>query len=266
MTDEVQILTGSLQQVGIIIGAVAALGAAAQGLVDVTKGVWIRSDAVGFFFVKDALQPFDAALSTALGQGQVWQKVLWAHWLNGRDTADQKGIAKALIKLGLSPRNSADVAKALAIDAKAFADTIDALNQGAALTEVQLNILGRFDATIDARLDAAYERADRRYRSTARNIGAGIAVLLAVFAGAFLYADACAAAAGNAADASNMAGGVCAAGSSLAFGDLLWGYLGSRYFPLSILIGLIAVPLAPVSKDLVSAIGAAARAVKSVKE
>jgi hypothetical protein len=253
------ILDGSLSQIGIIIGAVAALGAAAQGLVDVTKGVWIQADNSGFRFVKEALAPFDTALRAALGMGQSWQETLWAHWLNGRDKNDQKAIAKSLIRLGLSPENSGAIAKVVQVDAAVFAATIEAINTGKPLSEDQVNLLGRFDATIDSRLDAAYERADRRYRSCARNIGAGIAVLLAVFAGAFLYADACTAAVA----ATAVPGGATDSGCGDAFS--LSAYLGSRHFTLAVLVGLIAVPLAPVSKDVVSAIGAAAKAVKAAK-
>ena len=46
---------GSIGQIGAIIGAVTALGAAAQGLVDVTKGFWINVDVSGFTFIKQSL-------------------------------------------------------------------------------------------------------------------------------------------------------------------------------------------------------------------
>lgn len=253
------ILDGSLTQIGIIIAAVAALGAAAQGLVDVSKGLWIKWDDSGYVFVKQALAPFDAALKAALGKGQSWQETLWAHWLNGRDKSDQKAIAKSLIRLGLSPETAAAAASVVKVDADTFAATIQAISAGAELSTEQVNLLGRFDAAIDARLDAAFERADRRYRSVARNAAAAVAVLLSIFAGGFLYADACVAAITSAA-AESAINNVC-----LPDRNVIIGYLGSRYFILSILVGLIAVPVAPVSKDLVSAIGAAARAVKAAK-
>lgn len=299
--DDTTILTGSLAQVGVILGAVAALGAAAQGLVDVTKGWWINMDQSGFVFVKQALAPFDTALRAALGTGQSWQETLWAHWLNGRDKNDQKAIAKSLIRLGLSPENTATISGIVKVDPVVFATVIEAINTGQDLTPDQVNLLGRFDAAIDARLDAAYERADRRYRSFARNIGAVLAVALAIFAGGFLFSDACVAATTkaktNACTAATTASTETTAVTETAASTdttttpetattaeakadtpkcfvndvcvpadgIPLGYLGSRYFALAILVGLIAVPLAPVSKDLVSAIGAAAKAVKAAK-
>lgn len=259
MDEASAILTGTIGQVGTIIGAVAALGAAAQGLVDVTKGAWINADVSGFVFIKKSLSPFEPALVKAVGNGQSWEETLWAHWLNGRDKSDQKAIAKALIRLGLSPANAAAIGSAVQVDSTAFAAAVAALNAGQDLTSEQITLLGRFDASIDARIDAAYERADRRYRSVARNIGALFAVLLAVFAGGFLFADHCSKEeACGALLHSNV-------GVSVGIFDYIAVYLSDRYFALALLVGAIAVPLTPVSKDLVSAIGAAVQALKATK-
>ncbi len=89
---------------------------------------------------------------------------------------------------------------------------------------------------------------DRRYRSFTRNIGALFVVLLAVFAGAFLFAA-------NLSNGDNIA-------DPFIF---IAAYLQDRHFALALLVGAIAVPLAPVSKDLVSAIGAAVKALKAAK-
>jgi hypothetical protein len=251
------IFDGSLTQIGLIVGTVAALGAAAQGLVDVTKGLWIKWDDSGYAFVKQALAPFDPILKSALGKGQSWQETLWAHWLNGRNRADQKAIAKSLIKLGLAPESVGMVSAIVKIDASAFATALRAIHAGKELTLEQVTLMEHFDAAIDARLDAAYERADRRYRSVAYNVAALIAVILAIFAGGLLFADACTAAR---AAAMNLSNNVC-----LPDQNLIAGYLGSRYFVLAILVGLIAIPVAPVSKDLASAISARARGIKAAK-
>ena len=243
---------GSIGQIGTIIGAVAALGAAAQGLVDVTKGFWINVDVSGFTFIKQSLSPFEPALTKAVGEGQGWEEALGAHWLDGWEKSDQKGIAKPLIRRGLSPHNAHAIGKTVQVAPKAFANAVAALNAGHDLTSDQINLLGRFDAIVDVRIDAAYERADRRYRSFTRNIGALFAVLfvvlLAVFAGAFLFA-------------ANLSNGENIADPFI----FIAAYLQDRHFALALLVGAIAAPLAPVSKDLVSAMGAAVKALKAAK-
>jgi hypothetical protein len=211
------------------VAAAGALGAAAFGLVDVTKGWWISIQNSGFRFITDALMPFAPALQKAVGENAKWTDLLWAHWLNGRDNAQQKAIAKSLIRLGLDPETALSVAPIVNVDAQKFAATVQALQQGDDLAPTQINLLGRFDAAVDARLDAAYERADRRYRTVARNLAAFYAVVLAVVAGCFL--------------------------------------LGTDKTSLvkAVLLGLVAVPLAPMTKDLVTGLRAAMDAVKSTK-
>lgn len=255
----VAVLSGSWTQIGLAIGAVFAMGAAALGLVDISKGLWIRLDQSGFIFVKQALAPFDNALRAALGSGQSWQESLAAHWLNGRPKDEQKAIARSLIRLGLSAENAPHMAKVLQIDAKAFAAAILATREAKPLGEEHASLLHRFDTAIDCRLDAAYERADRRYRLIARCLAASIAVLLALFAGGVLFADACAAAiAGNL--ASGLPNTVCETG-----GNVIAGYLTSRYLALAIIVGLVAIPIGPVLKDLVSSLAAAAQHMKAAK-
>ena len=107
-------------------------------------------------------------------------------------------------------------------------------------------MLGRFNASIEARLDAAFERADQYYRNASKTLAAVIAVILALVAGAIVYADQLTTAAPD-------------------LWTLVVDYLDTRYFPLALIIGVIAVPLAPVSKDLVSALGDAVRAMKAAK-
>jgi hypothetical protein len=224
----------------MIITAIGALGTAAFGLVDVTKLFWGGIGNVGFGFVERALAPFDATLAQAVGEGTDWRILLKAHWLNGRPKGEQKAIAKSLIRLGLSPDNAPGLAKITGVSAQRLTDAATLLATGGCLQDAEINALGRFDAAIEARMDAAFERADQRYRSASRDLAAIVAVILAIVAGGALFKD----------EQGQFA---------------LAGYLGSRLFLASILAGLIAVPLAPISKDLVSALSAAMRAVKAVK-
>jgi hypothetical protein len=216
----------NLQDVSDQIVAVAALGTAAFGLVDASKAFWGGISNVGFGYVKRALLPFDEALTGALGTdnaGCDWRSVLRSHWINGRPKEEQKAIAVSLIQLGLTPETAEKVAPAAHVGAAEFGAVVAAMISGGELSEAQVNLLGRFKAAVEARMDAAYERADQAYRNAAR-LAAGIAsVLLAILAW-YLF------------------------------------YPGTRLLS-AVVVGLVAVPLAPIAKDLVSTLTAAAKAI-----
>ena len=218
----------SIQSVGQQIIAIGALGTAAFGLVDATKAVRGGVSNRGFGVIQTALQPFDAALCKALGDnpGCDWKTMLKSHWINGRPKDEQKAIAVSLIQLGLTPEDAPALALAGQVDPNALKDVVTALTNGADLTPQQLNVLGRFKATIEARIDAAYERADQLYRTTARGVAGLVAVLLAVAAVAI---------------ATNFAGTL-------------------KMYLAAALVGLVAVPLAPIARDLASALSTAATA------
>jgi hypothetical protein len=156
--------------------------------------------------------------------------VLEANWISGVAKSDQKAKAQALIKLGLASANAPRVAAASHVDAKALTAAVKKLETGAKLTDADLNVLGRMSATIDALLDAAFERADQRYRNVCRLL----------------------------------AGGLCIGLSWVAW--LLWKPTTGEAPPsvwAALAVGLLAVPLAPVAKDLTGALSAAMRALKA---
>jgi len=219
----------TIPDIGQIIAAVGALGAAAYGLVDATKafggGVSLR----GLHYVDSALKPFDVALAKAVGGN--WRDVVKAHWINGRPKAEQKAIAKALIRLGLDSDSAGELAKAGGVDGTRLKDVAEKLAVGNELSAQDLNLLGRFDATVDAKLDAAFERADQSYRNSAKCWAAVVSVVLAVTGSTVVGT--------NGFDWSNIS--------------------------LAILIGLLAVPLAPVAKDVSSALSAAVSAMQIAK-
>jgi hypothetical protein len=94
-------------------------------------------------------------------------------------------------------------------------------------------VYARFDLIVTAMLDEAYQRSDQKYRNKARGLAALVAVLLAVAAGWTLT------------------------------GGAFW---KSQELGLSVLVGLLATPLAPVAKDLSSALAAAVNAMQAVKK
>lgn len=241
------VISGTFTQLANFIGAAGGLGLAAAGLVDATKAFAGGSSNIGFRQIVNTLRPFDAALTIAVGPGADWQHMLWAHWINGRSKDEQKAIAKSLIRLGLSPQTAPILAAAAGLSETILTAATVSIANGVPLTGEQLNILGRLDAVVETRLDAAFERADQAYRNVSKVLAAAVSVILAVGAGGILYAD-------------DLAKAVAATTS-----NGLAGYFTSRQFALALILGIVAVPLAPISKDLISALGTAMRGLKTPK-
>lgn len=218
-----------LGEFGTITAATTALGTAAAGLVDASKAFSGGVSNVGFGFISTALRPFEAALRQ-IDKASPFGAVQ-ANWLNGMDKAEQKSIAKNLIRLGLNAETAEAMAKDIAnVDGTKLKDTAAKVARGEALAEDEINLLARFDSVVEARLDAAYERADQKYRNSARVAAAAVAMALAV-GGSII-----------------VAGGVAAADYGTA-----------------LLVGLLATPVAPVSKDIISALSTAVSAFKAAK-
>jgi hypothetical protein len=219
-----------MASVGNQIIAIGALGTASFGLADASKVFWGGPSRAGFGYIVKALRPFAPALRNAVGKcdgDHGWKVILRSHWINGRDANDQKAIATSMIQLGLTPESAEKIAPLVHLESAAFAAMIEGLTKGAEMTPEQVNMLGRFKASIEAVIDAAYERADQAYRNTMRMVSGAVSVALA-----------------------------------LAANDLAPTPAGS--WKVALLVGLIAVPLAPIAKDIASALQAAGSAIGSL--
>jgi hypothetical protein len=214
---------------GTITAATTALGTAASGLVDASKAFKGGISNIGFAYISAALRPFEAALKL-IGAEHPFGTVQ-AAWLNGVDKTEQKSAAKNLIRLGLTADTATSLAAGLkSVDGAALQAVAAKVANGTALTEDEVNLLARFDSIIEARLDAAYERADQKYRNVARVAAAVVAMVLSVTGAVFIA-------------------------GSFAEADLA----------TAIFVGFLATPLAPVSKDLMSALSTAVAAFKATK-
>ncbi len=211
-----------------LIAAIGALGLAAYGLVDGSKALWGGPSHFGFGTIRKALKPFESALDGALGQGK-WIGMLKSQWLAGRPSDEQKAIARSMIRLGLRPEAAADLAVAGHVDADDLKAAVEKLTSGKKLSDPDLNVLGRVDASVDMILDAAFERADAQYKNAARLLAGVIAVVIAICAEIAM-------------DGASLTG------------------IGK-----AVLIGLVAVPIAPMAKDLSTTFSAAARALAAAK-
>ena len=220
-----------------VVLAIGSLGTAAYGVVDTSKAFWGGVSNRGFGDIRKVISkliPGSAkgdAGTTALALPSALA-TLRANWLNGMAMADQKSVAKALIKLNLTKDSAKGMADATGVDATLLAGVAGKLATGAALTPEETDVYGRFDLLLASLLDQGYQRGDQRYRNSAKLLAVPVAVLLAL----------CGAWALN--------------GSSPTAPDI-W---------KAVICGLLATPLAPVAKDLSSAIQAGTKVAQAWKK
>src|SRR5574337_251006 len=102
----------SIPDIPQLVGAIGALGLAAFALVDCSKigryggvsnsGFQIIESAIHIFY-QDEKFPASENIAKALPLETALLQTLHAHWINGVAIADQKAIAKTLVKLKLTP-------------------------------------------------------------------------------------------------------------------------------------------------------------------
>jgi hypothetical protein len=223
-------LDGTLGSINLssIVMAIGGLGTAAYGVVDASKALWGGVSRFGFGDIKTVMTKLIPSVSAAT-QGtsaltlESTLDTLRANWMNGMAMADQKSVAKALIKLNLTPESAKSLAAATGVDGDTLTSVAKKLTTKVnptvdKLTDQETDVFGRFDLILSALLDQAYQRGDQRYRNMAKLCAVVASVVLAVL------------------------------GSQYA--------LGPGHYYQAMLAGLLATPLAPVAKDVASAIQA----------
>jgi hypothetical protein len=167
-----------------IVLAIGALGTAAYGVVDVSKAFGGGISNRGFGDIKKVISQFIPVVpgqnaASALSQASVLS-TLRSNWLNGMALADQKSVAKALIKLNLNTGSANKMAAATGVDEEVLSRIAAKLPTGAKLEETETDAYGRFDLLLSAALDQGYQRGDQRYRNSAKLLAVPVAVLLAL--------------------------------------------------------------------------------------
>jgi hypothetical protein len=210
-----------------IVAAIGGLGTAAFGLVDVSKAV-LPINHIGFGGIERTVKSLAPGSPTnALSQDKI-VATLKANWSNGTDLSSQKSIAKSLIKLNLNTSNAPALAAATGVDAAVLARVAANIAAGTPLAPAQSDIYGRFDLIVTALLDETYQRADNLYTNWTRAIAAGVAVALAIVGGLSLKPEV----------------------------DVFQG----------VIVGLLATPLAPIAKNLSTALATAVNTMQLVKK
>lgn len=227
----------NLDQIGTIITAIGGLGLASFALVDASKALpGGGASNHGFDFIDAAVRRFVPDSAQASGGENLADsilQILHANWINGMALADQRAIAKSLLKLKLGKNTAAQFALATEVAEPELRQVAERMTSGEPLSDAQMNVLGRFDLALTAILDAAYQRADQRYRNVSRVWAAAASMLLAVIGGWLIDAS------GN--------------------------YFASGQVVLTLFCGILAVPLAPIAKDLSSALSAGVKMAQAIK-
>ncbi|MGA2887113.1 MAG: hypothetical protein ABSE51_03620 [Terracidiphilus sp.] len=234
-------MLGGLQDLHLehVITAIGGLGTGAFGLVDAAKSTFGGINRVGMDHIRKVvsdLTPEGAGAgkpTNALPQADILL-TLEANWVNGVDLVTQKAVAKSLVKLHLNAGNAAAVAARASFDPLLLSKIAANVATGVPLSQTECDAYARFDEIVTALLDEAYQLSDQVYRNFTRTLAAGVAVVLSV------------------------------AGS--------WSLVGTDHFwnssdpVLAILVGLLATPLAPIAKDLSSALATAVSTTQLVKQ
>jgi hypothetical protein len=217
-----------LQNLPQVITAIGGLGTAAFGLVDASKVFAGGVNHIGFTGIRAAVRQLTDAGEpvNALSQKKILA-TLEANWMNGTHLGGKKAIAKSLIKLNLNPGNASALALATGVDPDALKIVATKIAAGTSLFSSESDVFARFDLIVTALLDEAYQRSDQVYRNWTRALSALIAVALALAGGRMLHPT------------------------------VDW--------PVAVLVGLLATPLAPVAKDLATALATAATTLQFVK-
>jgi hypothetical protein len=213
--------------IGSALGAIGALGTASFALVDTLK---ILPDGgisrVGFVCIERAMQAFFPGQTRANAGGGIKRLLdeLHGNWISGRPLVDQKAIAKTLIELRLTGSTAAQFAQATDVDAAMLKTIGEKMANGVQLEPAETNVFARFDLSLTAIVDDGFQHADQRYQNWTKFAAMLFAIGLSVLGGASL--------------------------STLDFSH----YFGSSDMWLSVVAGLLATPLAPITKDLASAL------------
>jgi hypothetical protein len=214
-----------------IVTAIGGLGTAAFGLVDATKPFFGGVNNIGFSRIATAVSALTPSGGSNALPGPKVIDTLKANWFNGADLASQKAIAKSLIKLNLNEANAPNLASITGVDGAVLKQVAASIASGTALTTTQSDVFARFDLSVTALLDEAYQRSDEMYRNGTKVVAMIFAILLAL------------------------------GGSIMLHGNLTPHDLGK-----ALIVGILATPLAPVAKDLSTALATAVNALQAVKK
>ena len=192
------------------ITAAGALGVAAMAIVEGFKST--RLTPMGFASFLSKTDWCDPALKKAYGKN--YGELTEALYRKGRGAGDLPRIMRQGIRIGLDENTAPELSEEILGMADGKLKKIaEKLGEGKELSDAEANILGRFEVAADARIDAALALAERAYLNSVRLRASIVALVLALFA-AFLLDPT------------------------------------RNGFFTAVLAGVLAVPVAPIAKDI----------------
>lgn len=184
---------------------------------------WTRLGVAGYDQIPAMLGP-PLMQALAVAYGDEYDSLLRAQYRKPGGEAELGRTLRQGVRIGLSPDNAAALATYIGrVDAFAFKGAIQALAEGKDLSDAQRNLIGRFELAVDSRIESALSLASDRYIGMLRGVASVFAVVLGLVAAKLMNED----------------------------------------LALGFMVGIVAVPLAPIAKDVVAALKAATGALKS---
>lgn len=210
-----------------LVLATGALGTASFGLVENLKGLWVGQ--LGFGQITKSLGPLSRALEVAYGPNYL--KLLKGQYRNGRAKGDLPKTLRQGVRVGVNEDNADQVACYVGVvsarELEAAISSMRAIDiNRESEAEEGRRVIGRFELAVDARLNAALALAEQRYVFFARLHASVIALVLAMVTAMALDGD-------------------------------------SDTYIRALLVGIAAIPIAPVAKDISAVLRHAKRAVRT---
>lgn len=220
----------TIDSLGGVMAAAGALGTACFGIVEALK--WTPLGTAGYGQIPNYLGA-DLQHALRVAYGEDFQRLLQAQYR--QDSQHQTTIAKSLrqgVRIGLKSNNAEAIARFLGtVEPAALKAAVANVEAGVALSDANRGAIGRFELAADARIDSALSRAQDVYIGTVRCTASVLAIVLAE-------------------------------GTAFLLGSEMAGE-GMQRLLVGLLVGIVAVPLAPIANDVVSALQAATRALRA---
>lgn len=222
-----------LQSGGETVGYIVIVGVAAFGVVDSLRSLFPFIDRIGIGYILRTITSLtpesgESPSGTGLHQKQILGAIE-ARWIIGEKPLDQKDFAASLTKTHLNPANAAAVASVTNLDKQLLTSAAAKLKSVTPLTIPEQGSYTQFELTVASMIDEAFLRSVRANQNGMRILSAGVCVALSLVCGWVLNER------------------------------TLEAYLYSGDMCRAILLGLAAVPVVPVARDVSTAVGTAIR-------
>lgn len=209
------------QHLGDLVLATGAVGVAAMGVAEGAKTLWLPP--VGF---SKLLKEIDWARSALkISYGDDYLEMIESLFRNNRRKGDLPRILRQGVRIGMNNETAVSMAKVVGgVAGDSFVKVANKVNEGQKLEPDEQNILGRFEVAADARIDGAFALAERAYIN---------GIHLRAFIASFILSF----------------------GAAYGLGADSGGYL------IASIVGITAVPIAPIAKDMAKGLQSAAKVV-----